>query len=62
MKKILIFIIPTILLTISCNNKENKQFFNSWNSCSSLTALKAYVEDVTNEKSLRYSVAPLKSW
>lgn len=54
MKKILIFIIPTILLTISCNNKENKQYFNSWNSCSSLTALKEYVEDVTNEKSKNY--------
>ena len=54
MKKILIFIIPTILLTISCNNKENKPYFNSWNSCSSLTALKEYVEDVTNEKSKNY--------
>lgn len=54
MKKILIFIIPTILLTISCNNKENQPYFNNWNSCSSLTALKEYVEDVTNEKSKNY--------
>ena len=31
-----------------------KLYFTSWNECQSLTALKEYVEDVTNPKSANY--------
>ena len=55
MKKILIFVIPLILLTTGCKNSNgDKEYFKRWNSCSSLTALKAYVEDVTNNKSKNF--------
>ena len=55
MKKSICFIIPVLLLVCSCNKQgSTKEYFKSWNSCSSLTALKEYVEDVTNEKSKNY--------
>ena len=44
-----------MMLATGCSNqKETKEYFKSWNSCSSLTALKEYVEDVINEKSKNY--------
>ena len=45
------------LLTITvsgCNKPQQKEYLKSWNSCSSLAALKEYVEDVTNKKSKNY--------
>ena len=55
MKKSIIILIPLTLLTVSCGeNKQQKDYFKSWNSCSSLTALKAYIEDVTNKNSKNY--------
>ena len=51
--------IPVSILTIvslcGCNNNStNKEYFKLWNECSSLTALKEYVEDVTNINSKNY--------
>ncbi len=44
-----------VMLLISCSSKKDeKVYFESWNECTSLTALKEYVEDVTNEKSANY--------
>ena len=54
MKKIVVLLMPALLLITGCNNAKQKEYFNSWNSCSSLTALKEYVEDVTNKKSKNY--------
>lgn len=55
MKKSLIYFIPLLLLAVGCSNKqETKDYFKSWNSCSSLTVLKEYVEDVTNKNSKNY--------
>ena len=34
--------------------KKKKEYFKLWNSCSSLTLLKEYVQDVTNKKSKNY--------
>jgi len=34
--------------------KEKKEYFKSWNKCEALTALKEYVEDVTNPQSPNY--------
>ncbi len=58
----------TLLLTMlcgafmltSCSKDEDevtvvkKEYFKSWNNCEALSALKAYVEDVTNPKSNNY--------
>ena len=45
-----------MLLVTGCgqNKNESKVYLSSWNSCSSLTALKTYVEDVTNKNSKNY--------
>ena len=43
---------PIMFTVCSCNQpNDNKEYFKSWNDCSSLTALKAYIKDVTNENS-----------
>ena len=34
--------------------RTTKDYFSSWNQCEALTALKEYVEDVTNQKSAHY--------
>ena len=54
MRKIVVLVIPFLLSINGCNKKESKQYLRSWNSCSSLTALKEYIEDVTNKKSKNY--------
>ena len=55
MKRYFAFIIAISLLLSGCNNKkEVKEYLKSWNSCASLTALKEYVEDVTNKNSKNY--------
>ena len=54
MKKIVLLLMPTLLLICGCNKTQQKEYFKSWNNCSSLTALKEYVEDVTNKKSKNY--------
>ena len=51
--------ISTPLLTTSCSKQEavtpaSKTYFASWNECEALTALKQYVEDVTNPQSANY--------
>jgi phosphoserine phosphatase len=44
----------------SCSSDDDdetvvaKEYFTNWNQCEALTALKAYVEDVTNPKSANY--------
>ncbi len=43
-------ILPLSLSLMGCS----KTYFQLWNECSSLNALKAYVEDVTNEKSANF--------
>ena len=56
MKKVLLSLtlfVSTISLA-SCNKGTSKEYFKSWNACSSLTALKEYVEDVTNKNSKNY--------
>ena len=64
-KRITLSLIPFLLLVAACNQKKSQpsssssekqqiEYFQQWNSCSSLTALKEYVEDVTNEKSPNY--------
>lgn len=52
MKKYLLTlaIIPMSLSLMGCS----KTYFQLWNECKALTALKEYVQDVTNEKSANY--------
>ena len=53
--KIFIFSFLFLFLVISTScSKTNNNDFQTWNDCDSLTALKSYVEDVTNEKSKNY--------
>ena len=58
MKQTKLWILAAILLfcgmttLVSCSSSdveslEQKNYFQSWNSCEALTALKDYVEDVT---------------
>lgn len=61
---ILLSVLPMMMSITGCNKKDNKEsssqssetkeYFKLWNSCTSLTKLKAYVEDVTNEQSSNY--------
>ena len=58
MKKQL-FIVVVLLAAIftSCgtdNQEPEREFFTLWNNCESLTALKQFVEDVTNPQSANY--------
>lgn len=52
-KRFLMFaLIPMVLSIASCNNEApKKEYFKLWNDCQAITKLKAFVEDVTNEKS-----------
>ena len=45
--------VALILVLSGCNNTPEapKNYFTQWNQCEALTALQAYVEDVTNPKS-----------
>ena len=54
MKKLVLLLVPTLLLFSGCKNSTRKEYFKSWNECSSLNALKEYVEDVTDKKSKNY--------
>ena len=65
MKKILFLVMAATLICgstvfTSCSSEDNvtqapaKEYFTQWNSCEALTALKAYVEDVTNQQSKNY--------
>ena len=63
MKRKLMWLLTALLLLsspvlTSCDKEDNpvqkpitKQYFTLWNTCEALTALKTYVEDVTNPKS-----------
>lgn len=53
MKKIvrLLFILPLLFLLMIVITSCGSYDFKYWNECESLNSLKAYVEDVTNEKS-----------
>ena len=66
MKKTKLWMFAAILIILcgagtftSCNKEDvthptPKDYFPSWNQCNALTALKAYVQDVTNPKSSNY--------
>ncbi len=53
MKKTLVFLVVSCssLISLSACSSSQKKHFSLWNECDSLTTLKNYVEDVTNEKS-----------
>ena len=62
MKKNLVWMLAALLtlgspVLTSCSKEDvvvpqqKKEYFQSWNQCEALTALKAYVEDVTNPQS-----------
>ena len=55
-KTAFLILLPIILSTVACNkeNSAKKDYLKSWNECNALSALKAYVEDVTNEKSKNF--------
>ncbi|MBO4286250.1 MAG: haloacid dehalogenase-like hydrolase [Bacilli bacterium] len=55
MKKLGLFSsVALVTLSLVGCNKPNKAYLASWNDCSALTALKEYVEDVTNKNSKNY--------
>ncbi|MCR4911935.1 MAG: haloacid dehalogenase-like hydrolase [Bacilli bacterium] len=56
MKKrlVVLSLLPLILAVNGCNQGSQKQYFKNWNDCDALTALKAYVQDVTNKNSKNY--------
>lgn len=47
-------LLPLVMSLGACNKSSKKQYFKLWNDCDALTALKEYVEDVTNKKSENY--------
>ena len=51
---VLIALLPMIISVNGCSNTPKKEYFQLWNECDSLSTLKAYVEDITNEKSPNY--------
>ena len=53
MKKALLLMIVPLIFTVSGCKKKSFEF-KLWNSCASLSTLKAYVEDVTNKNSSNY--------
>lgn len=57
-KHSLFFIVLFVGIFVGCSKEAEitpvHQFFSSWNSCPSLTALQMYVEDVTNPASENY--------
>ena len=50
-RPLLLAVAIATLISITGCNKQTKNHFQLWNECDSLTTLKNYVEDVTNEKS-----------
>jgi len=65
MKKLLFLVVAAMMATVtltSCSKEDNngvevpaaKAYFQSWNQCDALTALKTYVEDVTNPQSANF--------
>ena len=65
MKKILFLVVAAMMANMtltSCSKDDDnevvtpvkKEYFQSWNQCEALTALKAFVEDVTNPQSANY--------
>ena len=61
MKKQILFFVLIVLLsgcTYFGQNKPQKEYFTLWNTCEALTALQAYVEDVTNPQSPNF----IPSW
>lgn len=56
-KSLSLLLVSLVLLLAGCSKEEfapKKDYFPSWNSCASLTALQEYVEDVTNPSSANY--------
>ena len=47
-----VLLVFSVFILASCN--ANNNYFKLWNDCESLTALKNYVEDVTNKNSKNY--------
>lgn len=60
MKKNLYLVVFTMVMMLASCSKNysesvsSKDYFPSWNNCEALTALKTYVEDVTNPKSTNF--------
>ena len=51
--------LPSIICLLAialcgCNGQSQEERFKSWNDCSALTALKEYIEDVTDKNSQNY--------
>lgn len=60
-KRTLLIFIPMLVATVGCSNNTDTstsepepEYFTLWNDCTSLSKLKAYVEDVTNKDSKNY--------
>ena len=59
MKKVYFLLIFVVGILSGCSTTETEtqpkvDYFTQWNTCEALTALKAYVEDVTNPKSANF--------
>ena len=53
-KVIIVFLLICVGLVIPGCKSKKEEYFKLWNECDALSALKAYVEDVTNEKSKNF--------
>lgn len=51
-KSVLLLIAPMLL--VGCNKGQTKEYLTLWNDCSSVSALKAYIKDVTNKNSKNF--------
>lgn len=49
----LLVLMPSVLFVSACKTTQ-KQYFTLWNDCDALSALKEYVEDVTNKNSKNF--------
>ena len=48
---LIVMLLPLLFYCVGCNKQPAKNYFTLWNECDSLSTLKNYVSDVTNEKS-----------
>ena len=63
-KRVLLTVVFCWVTILGCSKIDPdtpKEYFTQWNSCTALTALQEYVQDVTNPSSANYIVISMKN-
>ena len=64
-KRVLLTVVFCWVAFVGCSKIDPdppKEYFTQWNSCTALTALQEYVQDVTNPLSANYIKLALRKW